>query len=374
MILRIKPEFKDLIPPLSDSEREQLEQNILSDGIIREPIVIWQGFILDGHNRYDIAHKNELRFEVHPMDFEDENEAKLWMINNQFGRRNLPPFVRAELALKAKPLIAERAKENLVEAGKNNGKGLQNSAKAIDKVDTRAELSKRAEVSHDTISKAEKILEKADEDTKAKLRSGEISINAAYKEIRKADLRKNRIEKITEISKGNSILPSDKKYPLIYADPPWRYETATENRKIENQYPTMSIDEICELDVPAADNCILFMWVTTAMMEKCFDVLKSWGFKYRASAVWDKQKMGMGYFFRVQHEFLIVATKGDIPTPEPQNRFRSIFSTPSTKHSAKPEQVIEAIEKMYPELEKLEMFCRSPREGWNVWGNQSDAA
>ena len=101
------------------------------------------------------------------------------------------------------------------------------------------------------------------------------------------------------------------------------------------------------------------------------EVLTAWGFNYRTCAVWDKQKIGMGYYFRQQHELLLVAVRGKPPIPKPENRPSSVLSYPRGKHSEKPQEVYEIIEAMYPEMPKLEMFCRSPRKGWGVWGNQS---
>lgn len=405
--MRIDEEFKKLIPPLSVDEFQQLERNIIADGC-RDPLVIWEGVLIDGHNRFDICSKHRIDFRTVNKSFTDRDEATLWIINNQFGRRNISDFVRAELALKAEPLIAARAKENLSAVGgdkKSNEykeSGLANLPEAIQPVNTRDELSKLAGVSSRNISKVKNILESGSEDLVTQVRSGNVSINAAEtiaelpvekqveivargekeilqaaKEIRaeKAKAKRTeRIEKIAEISKGNTGLDSDVRYPVIYADPPWRYEYAsTESRAIENQYPTMSIDDICDLNVPAADDAILFMWTTAPKLEEGLRVLNDWGFIYRSCAIWDKQKMGMGYYFRIQHEILLIGTKGNIPAPEPSVRPRSVFSISYDGHSAKPHEVAEMIEAMYPELPKLEMFCRKPRDGWSVWGNQSAA-
>lgn len=101
-----------------------------------------------------------------------------------------------------------------------------------------------------------------------------------------------------------------KQYGLIYADPPWRYDQATPSRRIENHYPTMATEEICALPVPAAKDAVLYLWATTAKLEDAFAVMKAWGFAYKSSMVWDKMKEGMGYWFRGQHEFLLVGVRG----------------------------------------------------------------
>lgn len=207
---------------------------------------------------------------------------------------------------------------------------------------------------------------------------GEKEIVQAAKEIRarkSTARREKRIKRIVAISRSNSniSLANIGTFPVILCDPPWKYDYAeTENRAIENQYPTMSIDDICGLPINqvAMSDAVLFLWTTSPKLEESFRVLSAWGFNYRTCAVWDKEVIGMGYYFRQRHELLLVATRGSIPAPLPDRRVPSVFQSRRSLHSAKPEIVYEIIEGMYPELPKLEMFCRKPREGWSVWGNQ----
>ena len=148
----------------------------------------------------------------------------------------------------------------------------------------------------------------------------------------------------------------------------------TESRAIENQYPTMSLDEVCGLGPQIAedrtDDCVLFLWVTTPKCVEAVQVLDAWGFTYRTGAVWDKQKIGMGYYVRQRSEMLFIGAKGKITTPPPEARPDSIISYPRRKHSQKPDEVYEIIEKMYPGLPKVELFARNEREGWDAWGNE----
>lgn len=173
MNITIKSEFETLIPPLSPDEFQQLEENVLSEGI-REPLIVWNGVLIDGHNRYRIAQKHGLPFRTSEMDFESENDAIIWIIKNQFGRRNLSKYDRSVLALRLKPAIAEKAKKNQIRKSVS-----QNSVKQKP-IDTQRELAKIAGVSHDTIHKVEVIEAKADEDLKNKIRSGNTSINDAF--------------------------------------------------------------------------------------------------------------------------------------------------------------------------------------------------
>lgn len=169
------------------------------------------------------------------------------------------------------------------------------------------------------------------------------------------------------------VAPPEGKFSLIYADPPWRYEhVRTESRAIENQYPTMDLDEICALPIPdvAHDDCVLFLWATSPKLWESMRVIDAWGFTYRTCAVWDKQKIGMGYYFRQRHELLLVAAKGALPVPEASERVSSVIVAPRAEHSRKPDVVYELIEAMYPDTTKIELFCRRPREGWSAWGNE----
>lgn len=179
--LVIDPEFEKLIPPLSEEEYRQLEENIEKNSCLY-PITVWCDTIVDGHNRYQICRKLGVDFATKALSFNDREEAKLWIIQHQLGRRNLQPYQRVELALKMKETVAAKAKENQRSAG---GALPQNSAKAVD---TRDELSKIAGVSHDTFSKAEKISNEASEEDREKLRNGEASINSVFNKLKKKDV------------------------------------------------------------------------------------------------------------------------------------------------------------------------------------------
>jgi N6-adenosine-specific RNA methylase IME4 len=163
----------------------------------------------------------------------------------------------------------------------------------------------------------------------------------------------------------------DKKYSIIYADPPWRYEhPISDSRKIENQYPTMSLEEIKNIVPPADSNCALFMWVTAPKVGEAIEIINAWGFVYRTCAVWDKLEIGMGYWFRNQHELLFVAVKGKISPPDPSERISSLLKFKIKEHSKKPKEIRSYLSKWYPERSKIELFSRDKIEGWDCWGNE----
>lgn len=168
----------------------------------------------------------------------------------------------------------------------------------------------------------------------------------------------------------------DQRYDVILADPPWRYRVAAVPRiAIENHYPTLSIEEIASLNVAdiAADDCVLFLWTTTAKLEESFTVVRAWGFEYVTSAVWDKERIGLGYYFRGQHEFLLVCKRGAPPKPAEGSRPSSVIRERRTKHSVKPQRAYEIIEAMYPNARKAELFARNHRPGWDCWGNEVES-
>lgn len=151
----------------------------------------------------------------------------------------------------------------------------------------------------------------------------------------------------------------------------------TETRAIENQYPTMALDDICAMSVPAADDCVLFLWATSPKLEEALRVVAAWGFSYRTCAAWDKQVIGMGYYFRQQHELLLVAARGTLPVPPPATRPSSIIHAKRGRHSEKPDLVYDLLETMYPEFteaDRIELSSRSNRTGWTQWGNEPAVA
>ena len=171
-------------------------------------------------------------------------------------------------------------------------------------------------------------------------------------------------------------LPKNK-YQVIYADPAWRYDYSISNsRKIENQYPTMDLNDIKELKVNdiADENCVLFLWATSPKLTEALEVMQSWGFNYRTCLIWDKEVIGMGYWFRNQHELLLVGTKGKISPPNPKERISSIFKEKRGKHSKKPDRIRELIAEWYKSSLKIALFARQRYEGWDSWGNELQAS
>lgn len=175
-----------------------------------------------------------------------------------------------------------------------------------------------------------------------------------------------------------------KKYKIIYADPPWSYNDKQNTSLLGGavkHYSLMSIEELCNLPIKelAEENAVLFIWVTSPLLEDVFDIIKAWGFKYKSSFVWDKVDHNMGHYNSVRHEFLLIATKGSC-TPEVKKLFDSVISIPRTIHSEKPSYFREIINTLYPTGNRVELFARKNTdkdlfgnnsfENWDTWGNE----
>jgi len=175
-----------------------------------------------------------------------------------------------------------------------------------------------------------------------------------------------------------------KKYKIIYTDPPWSYNDKQNTTLLGGavkHYSLMSIKELCDLPIKelAEKDAVLFIWVTSPLLEDVFDIIKAWGFKYKSSFVWDKEEHNMGHYNSVRHEFLLIATRGSC-TPEVKKLFDSVVSIPRTIHSEKPAYFREIINTLYPTGNRVELFARKNNdkdlfgnnsfEKWDTWGNE----
>jgi len=211
--LKIDPELRDFIPPLTDLEYENLEQLIVQDGC-EESLTVWDGVIVDGHNRYRICHEHNVPFAIREKNFESKEQAKLWMARRQLGRRNLKPFQRCELVIPLEKVLkaeAEERRRQKIGDYRRTGETVKTSSPSTK---TRDIMAQMAEVSFDTISKAKVILDEADEETKDVLRQGKTTINAVYKKLAKKDEKPQEKDDISD----RSVQP--KEAPAIQVDGP----------------------------------------------------------------------------------------------------------------------------------------------------------
>ena len=168
----------------------------------------------------------------------------------------------------------------------------------------------------------------------------------------------------------------NKKYSIIYADPPWQYKR-NGNHSAESQYNVMSLEDIKALKVNnlAEDNSHLYLWVTNPFIAEGLEVCKSWGFEYKTLLTWVKTYkdgspvMGMGYYFRGATEHIIFGVKGKKLC---NNRnTKNIFYSLQRQHSRKPDFVKDLIVKCSGDLSRIELFAREESKGWDSWGNDT---
>jgi len=171
------------------------------------------------------------------------------------------------------------------------------------------------------------------------------------------------------ISDLQRLIDGDKKFGTIYADPPWKYSNQTTRASTDNHYETMIPDEIAKIPISqlTEDKAHLHLWTTNAFLFECPKILEAWGFEYKGVFIWCKNQIGIGNYWRVSHEFLILGIKGNLTFYDKSQK--SWLLTDRTKHSVKPDIVAETIEKVSPGP-YLELFARRSRQNWTVWGNE----
>ena len=403
-VLTVNKKFENLLPPLTPDEFAGLETSVLTEGI-RDSIIVWKGktYIVDGHNRYQLAMKHGIPFSVVEREFADEDAACIWILENQLGQRNLTDvqksFRRGELYKLLK------RKQGAPEGNKNASKQLpQNGGIVLSKAsgETAERIAKSQNVSKATVERDAKF-HTAVTDIAKITGHGENAIVAIAEKHGKTEVhridgmkpnqQKAVVEKLITNEAKSAIdarriftkeqvknvlsLNSETMYRVLYADPPWRDGNISGSGAAENHYPTMSLDEICALEVGgksikalAQDNAVLFLWVTNPMLEKGFKVVESWGFDYKSSIVWDKVAHGLGGYVSIRHEHLLICTKGSC-MPDDKKLFDSVQEIERSKrHSEKPEQFREIIDTLYPSGRRIELFARKTAVGWDAWGDE----
>jgi len=173
-----------------------------------------------------------------------------------------------------------------------------------------------------------------------------------------------------------------KKYQIIYADPPWNYNSSirrnTRSRfnHVSEHYSVMNTEDIKNLPIDniSDKDCLLFMWVTSPLLEEGLEVMKSWGFKYGTIAFcWNKINPMPGSYTISQVEICLVGRKGKIPQPRGLRNIKQFIEEKRTKHSKKPNDVRKRIELMFPKQDKVELFAREKYYGWDIWGDEVDS-
>jgi N6-adenosine-specific RNA methylase IME4 len=374
----------DIFPLMEGEAFDNLVASIKANGL-REPIVLFQNKILDGRNRDRACTAAGVDPVYAPF---RGGDPVAFVVDANLHRRHLSESQRAMVAarLAALQLGANQHTEGTSIEGAsqllNVGRASVERAKTVQR-DGTLELQRAVEAGKVSVSAAADVATLPAVAQCEIVARGEREILDTAKRIRaeKAEARRaERVQRLAEISTGNTELPGGK-YPIIYADPPWFFEVydsvSGTGRTAESHYPCMKTEQICALPVAelATDDAVLFLWTTSPHLQESFRVIEAWGFRYTTNVCWVKDQIGLGFWIRNQHELLLIATRGNMPAPAPAHRPPSVITAARREHSRKPDEAYEFIERMYPDLPKIELFARGEaRPGWAVWGNEAPAA
>lgn len=382
----------DAFPMMEAKRLEELKQDIEKNGV-QVPVVLSEGMILDGRNRVRAC--IELGLEPPVKTFDGDPWSFVWSLNG----------TRRDLVAEQRYLIWKhcheqsetyQAEKRRIETEANRKRS--EAAKVQENRGNRyTEPKEKVEVQQHCVAtplKKDKIYDHPNAKNKAtesKTNAGAVQRgDQLYKE--RPDLAKkvmagaikpaeaHRQMKKDQVSAKVEDLPKDK-FNVIYADPPWKYNDSQAVKgdygsgtgAANSHYPSMTLSELKALDVPSmtASDSVLFLWATCPLLEDALELLKAWGFKYKAQFVWDKVKHNMGHYNSVRHELLLICTKGSC-TPENVKLYDSVQSIERTEHSRKPEEFRDIINTLYPSFKKIELFRRGEApEGWSIWGNEA---
>jgi N6-adenosine-specific RNA methylase IME4 len=368
----------DVFPLIQGDDYTRLVEDIRANGLL-QPIILHEGKILDGRNRYRAC----IDLGIKPLLIPYAGTDPIgFSMSANLSRRHLNETQRSIVAAKLETL--KHGGDRCVTDQDANLHLARKSAAALLLVSPRS------------VADARKVLDHATPALIARVESGEVAVSVASKltglsreqqdrlavasseaQLRNAAKKARRDQREieqAEVTEAASRSLGSTLYGVIYADPPWRFEPRSRatglDRAADNHYATMGIEDICAIDVPAADDAALFLWATVPMLPEALYVMNAWGFVYQSHFVWIKDRIGTGYWARNKHELLLIGTRGRIAAPAPGEQFESVVLQATERHSAKPAAFAEMIEQMFPTARLLEMFARTKRAGWDGWGNE----
>jgi N6-adenosine-specific RNA methylase IME4 len=418
----------DVFPLIEGAEFDALVADIRARGMM-EPVKLWRGMLIDGRNRLRaLMTDGDGEVQGNPdaetliclgeaVDLTDdvrEHELPALVVSLNLRRRHLDESQRALIAARIANLGRGRPVDD--PANLPNFPGIDASPPAQVSV---ANAAGMLNVSERSVTAARALIRDAPAPVVADVARGAVAVShasgvlAAIKtklgpgsseddlldayrameadiEARREAKRRARIDEkkgaravreaslAARIEAANAALaaPGGARYGVILADPEWQFDVWSPggmDRAADNLYPTSTIEAIKARPVAnlAARDCVLFLWATVPMLPAALEVMAAWGFTYRSHAIWLKDRIGTGYWFRNRHELLLVGTRGEIPAPAMGTQSASVIEAPVGPHSAKPGAVHAMIEAYFPTLPKIELNARAARPGWALWGAEA---
>lgn len=357
----------NLFPLMTGDEFATLVSDIAEYGQ-REPIVLHDGMILDGRNRYRAC--MELGLKPEYREWHSDESPTAYVISLNLHRRHLTSSQRAVVALDALPMLEAEAKERQkamagtrydLDQKIDQGRAPQATAQAAQLVGTNRQY----------VSDAKKIAEQAPELLES-IRNGEMTITQAKRQNKESHREQRRQENATKANTVPDPLTVNAHFATILIDPPWDWSDENDVNQMgraKPDYATLTIDQLAALPVGAlADtDCHLYLWITNRSLPKGFTLLASWGFRYVTCLTWVKPSFGMGNYFRGQTEHILFGVKGSQPLL--RHDIGTVFHAERgpNGHSSKPPMIYDLIESCSPGP-YLEMFARTTRPNWRAWG------
>lgn len=373
----IPHKLASLFPLMEEDELQTLAADMRAHGLAH-PIVLHEGKILDGRNRYRACVQTGINARC--VEYAGDDPLG-FVISSNLHRRHLSESQRAMVAAKL--------------ANMTHGGDRRRDQDANLHVD-RANAAKLLNVSARSVADAAKVRKNGTDELIEACEKGVVPVSVAAKltalpkseqqkvvavpkraaHAAKQYARTERETRLATATRRASKSLSKEVYAVLYADPPWRFEPYSRDtgldRAADNHYPTLTLDELQALKVPAANDAALFLWATNPMLPEAIALMAAWGFTYKTNFVWVKDRVGTGYWNRSRHELLLVGTRGRVPAPAYGEQYDSVIEAARERHSAKPAAAAEMIEDIFPNLARIELFARGPRLGWEVWGNEQD--
>ena len=354
----INPEYEEIIPPLTDDEFERLKNSIAEVGLY-EPIVInTERVILDGHHRFKACKEAGVlpRFTI--KSFDTKIAEEIYVIETNVIRRQLNQYQATILGLKLEDKYSIQAKER---QGTRTDLTSVSFGTEVDFTRTDEKAANAVGLKRSTFTRAKYVLNNGTITQLELFKKGKKKAGSLYKEIK----RKEKIEELrAEIPE---LVEPQGDYEVIVVDPPWPYGTeydADAGRRA-SPYPELDLEKIKAIELPASENCVLWLWTTNRFLHDAFHVLEAWGFEPKTVLTWVKDRMGLGTWLRGQTEHCILAIKGT-PIVNLTNQTTALHAF-NKGHSTKPDEFYELIDE-YCIGNKLEWFSRTPRENWSTFG------
>jgi len=341
---------KQLFDDLPKTEYEALKTDIQTNGIKNPLIILPNKTIICGHQRQRAAielHMETVPCRIARLNTDDEIEE--FVITENLLRRHLTTEQRAPLETR---WIELRMKKR---GGDHTSADFKQNAQN-EHFDVYGEAAKE-------LGKSRATLVRSVQYTRLVKEHPELKGEKVTKVLRQA-------KKAKQLETIKTLTPPTGEYNLIVIDPPWPGTGAydPDGFRGAGDYPTMTLEEIQAIKLPAAQDCVLWLWGIDYHLKETLAILEAWGFERKSTLVWVKDKMGIGHWLRNQHEYCFLATKGkpifhgeDIP---------SILRAPRREHSEKPDDFYALAEKASPYPKKLDYFARKKRPGWETYGDE----